>query len=538
MDIDPDNLKASLYQKFGIPPLNLPPKDIFQMLCAFWQHFALHKRQCDKTGQTIISVFDEKCPYPVWHREEWIKHGDPPQAEIDVSNDFFEQLWELFQQCPIAHNVGAGNENCEYTDDWWYGKNCYLCHSGADCEDCYYSYRILNVKDSQFCVFSFDSELCTDLINSTDCYASNYLLNSRQCRDSAFLFDCHNCSNCLFSWNLRNKKYCLFNKQLSKEEFERERNKFDFSSRTQYDQGKLTFYKLLREKVWWRNTYLEQCENCSGDILNKCKNCQNCYLFSESEDCVNSVRGGFNKDNLNVISSYKSELIYLSSLAQDQCYDIRFCYNVIQCKFLEYSAHCFNSKYCFGSCGLVNKQYCIFNKQYKEQEYHEKVNGIKDKLKQEGIYGQFFPLYFAACPYDESLAGFHWPLNREVQIKAGYRTKEFKETKHPDYSSPTEIPDNSSEASPDICQKIFWDEKYQRPFQISEHDLKFCQQNQVPLPNQYYIGRIKENYSFVFFNGELRETQCAETGQKIMTALPQELDSRILSLQAYLKKIG
>ncbi|MFA4845790.1 MAG: hypothetical protein WC654_04495, partial [Patescibacteria group bacterium] len=161
------NAEMELRRKLGIEgEPEFHPVFRFQLLGAFWQHWALHKRRCDKSGKQIISVFSEDCPYPVWHKDEWIKHADPPGADFDLSRQVFDQLWELFRRCPIPHNVGAGNENCEYTDDWWYCKNCYLSHSGYQCEDLRYTYRVIRMRNSQFCVFSFDSELCVDLINS------------------------------------------------------------------------------------------------------------------------------------------------------------------------------------------------------------------------------------------------------------------------------------------------------------------------------------------------------------------------------------
>jgi len=532
------DLEDTLYQKFGMEPLSMKPKEIFQLLCAFWPHFALHKRICDKTGKSIISVFDKNCPYPVWHKEEWIKEADPPSADYDPSEPFFGQLWKLFQQCPIPHNVGSNNENCEYTDDWWYGKNCYLCHSGVECEDNSYCFRTLKLKDCQFCVFAFRSERSTDLINVYDCYATLYALNSRQCRDSAFLFDCRNCSDCLFSWNLRNKQYCIFNEQLSKEEYEKRRAEYDFSSRQQYEEAKKQFYDILRSKAWWKNTDQDQCQDCSGSYQEQNKNCQNSFFISDGEDCVNTMRAGWIKDNLNVVGSYKNEMVYMSSMAQNNCYDIRCCYNVMQSKQMEYSAHCFNSQNCFGCCGLTNKQYHIFNKPYSKEEYESKVSQIREQLKKEGVYGQFFPKYFAACPYDESLAGFYWPLSKEEQREQGFRVKKEHEEQQAEYTSPESIPDNSQEADPSICKKSFWDPIAKRPFQINAADLKFCQENKVPLPNSYYIRRIKENYRFIFFNGEQRETTCAKTGKTILTTLPPELDNRIISMESYLDMIG
>jgi hypothetical protein len=531
------SLESQLYTKFGIDsPPDKTSNEILQQLSAFWQNFGIHKRKCDKTGKPIVSVYDEHCPYPVWHKEEWVKHADPPQAEYDAQKPFFDQLWRLFQNCPIAHNMGSGNQNCEYTDDWWYGKNCYLSHSGYKCEDCQYVYRCVNVSDCQFCAMCFDCELSSDLINCYNCFHTVWGLNSRNCRDSAFLFDCRNCSDCLFCWNLRNKQYCIHNKQYSKEEYEKERQKYDFSSRSQFDAAKTQFRQIMQEKAWWRHDILDLCQNCSGDVLEKCKNCQNCFFAQNCEDCVNCIRCMNVNDNLHCVSSLDGELIYYSVTAQANCYDIRFSYNVINSKYLEYCAQCLNCQYCFGCCGLVNGKYCIFNKQYSEEEYHAKIAEIKAQLREEGIYGQFFPHYFAANSYEESLAMAYWPLSRSEQEKQGFRLKtpEAKDSSI-NYLDISEIPDNSTTADATITKKHFWDAKAQRPFHITEKDLTFAQKLKVPLPNSFYINRMRRNYSYIFFNGSLRTTSCAKSGQEISTALPSQLDGRILSLEEYHK---
>ncbi|MBT4631542.1 hypothetical protein HOH67_00105 [Candidatus Peregrinibacteria bacterium] len=469
-------------------------KEILQHLAAFWPQFGLHKIKCMKTGKDIISVFGEDCSYPVWHREEWLKHADPPFTEFDSGRPFFDQLWELFQKCPIPHNVGVGNENCEYTDDWWYSKNCFLSHSGMNCEDVSYVYRSLGMKDCQFCVFCFDSELCTDLINCRNCYSTVYALNSRQCRDSAFIFDCRNCSDCLFSWNLRNKQYCIFNQQYSKEEYERERAKYDFYLREHYEKGKEIFADILRSKAWWPCLQQVQCENVDGDFLDKCKNCSNTFFVQESEDCKNVLRAFKAKNCVNSVSTMDSELVEMSCMAQDKSYDIKYSNNVVQSSFLEYCNHCYDCEHCFGCCGLVGKKYHIFNQEYTPEEYEIKVLEIKTKLREEKVYGQFYPLYFAANLYEESLAGVHWPQGENS----------FKD----------------------------------KPFHITERDKQFCEKNRVPLPNTFYVNRLMDNLRWMFFTGELRETTCAETGDRILTGIPKEFDGRILSEQAYLDKIA
>jgi len=122
-------LESKLRTLFDVPDSDIPPEKRIQHLGAFWPHWNLHKRKCDKTGKEIISVFRPECPYPVWHKDEWYKHANPPKAVFDFSEPFFPQAEKFFKQCPIVHITGAQNENCEFTDDWWFSRDCYLCHS-------------------------------------------------------------------------------------------------------------------------------------------------------------------------------------------------------------------------------------------------------------------------------------------------------------------------------------------------------------------------------------------------------------------------
>lgn len=529
--------EKSLRKKLWVQDRTKLAKYIFQELWAFWQHFAIHKRKCDKTWKWIISVFDEHCPYPVWEKWEWIQGANPPSREFDFNKWFFEQAWDLFQKCPIPHNIWTWCENCEYTDDWWYSKNCYLCHSWLECEDLAYCYRIIRSKNCQFCVFSFDCELCTDVINSRQCFNVNYALNCNDCKNSNFLFDCRNCEDCLYCWNLRNKKYCIANKQFTKDEYLKEKEKFDLSSRKNYELAKQKFHNLIKTQAWWKNVQNDNCENCIWDSLENDKNCENCFLFQNSEDCVNCIRWYLNKFNVDTLSNLKTEFVYYSCLAQDWCYNLKFCYNVINTKNSEYCAHMLNCKDCFACCGLVWKSYCILNKQYSKEEYEKLVWKIKEYIQKTWEYWKFFPWYFAANSYDESLSWYHFPLSIEEQKKQWFRIRISEERRNEWYLSVENVPDNSQNVSNDICKNVYWDDIAKKPFQIKDFDIVFCKKQKVPLPNSFYIRRIKENFSWMFFDWELRETKCAISWNKIQTTLPQFLDWRIISNEEYLKKI-
>ncbi|MFC1748814.1 hypothetical protein ACFL2V_08400, partial [Pseudomonadota bacterium] len=510
----------------------------FMQLGAFWQHWNLYKRNCGKTGKEIVSVFGPDCPYPVWHKEEWIKHADPPGADFDESKDVFPQMWEFFKESPIAHNVGAGNENCEYTEDWWYCRNCYLCHSGVDNEDLRYCYRLLYCKDCQYSVYGEKIELCLDAIYSVNCFKCKYILNCRQCSDSSFLYDCRNCSDCMFCWNLRNKKYCFMNEQLSKEEYEKKITEWDLSSRETYEKGKDLFKKNVLEKAFHRAVYIDRSENCTGDHIDEAKNCTNCYFITTgSEDCINCTRHGANvKDALdNLGFAIETERGYYNALVQAHCYDVKYSYNLITCKFAEYSAHCFQCENIFGCCGLSGKKYYIFNKPYSKEDYEALRAKIIAKMKETEEYGEFFPGYFAANTYEESWSNFYWPLSNEEKGEYGFRSAEQRKQEKPlNFLDSSEVPDNSSDTDESLTQNKFWDSEAGKPFQIFEADIKFAKKIQGPLPNSFYSRRIQENFRWLPFNGKTRTTSCAKCSAEIETGWPTQYDGRILCEKDYL----
>lgn len=537
---EPSRKEIALRVKLGIEGLpTLHPVQRFRMLCAFWQQWNLHRRKCDKTGKQIISVYPEDCPYPVWHKDEWVKEANPPGADFRLGEPAFPQLWDLFIESPIPHNMGTGCENCEYTDDYWYSKNCYLTHSLYKAEDVRYCYRIFEMRDCQFCVFSDTSERSVDLINSKQCYQVRYAYNSWNCRDSAFLYDCRNCTDCFFCSNLRNKQYCFGNEQLTKEAYEEKMKEWDLRSRKIYDAAKEQFRQMLLTTAWHRALFIDNAENVTGNYIDGSKDCENIFFVTHNiQDCVNMMRSGGTKDTLDTVgAAFDSDLIYLTINPQDHCHDIRFCYDMIQCKYMEYSKHCFQCEHCFGCAGLVGKKYCILNKQYEPEEYEKKKAEIIASMKQTGEYGNFFPGSFAAVPYEESLAGFYWPLSKQELKKAGFHSGSRSMSRPAGLLDSSAVPNRSSSADASVATSSFWDEEAGRPFQIREDDVTFCSSVGVPLPDCFYARRLKENFRMIPFNGETRTTRCAHCSRETQTSWPEEYDPRILCEDCYLKEV-
>jgi hypothetical protein len=525
--------------EFGDTLPRMDPKYRFQYLGAFWPHWNLHKRKCDKTGKQIISIFRPDCKYPVWHRDEWFAHASPPSKDFDFSKSFFKQALELFQKCPIPHIFQNNNQNCEYTDDWYYSKNCYLCHSGQNNEDCRYCYGCDSIKNIYYGVFSFNSELCFDLINSSVCFNSIFLLNCKNVNDSAFLYDCRSCSDCLFCFNLRDKKYCFGNEQLTKTEFEKKKKEWDLSSFRNYEKAKNFFVEMMRKMAWHRALQIDKCENSSGNFIKNCNNCENCYLLSYHENCANACFSGPHaKGILDSLGTVGSELTFMSSLPV-YCYDAKFCFSISHCKFVEYCAYMQNCQYCFGCCGLVNEKYCIFNKKYSKEEYEKLREKIIKHMKETKEWGEFFPGEFAPNPYEEGFSGFRFPLSDNKDL--GFYKASSLEKIDVRTAEVNEIPDSCEELGIEneklLMNQIFWDDEYKRSFQIQQADIDFARRLSVALPHCYYMHHIQDNISFMPFNGELREVECAKCRKVIQTNWPKEYDGRILCEEEYLKVV-
>jgi len=532
-------LEHELRKKFGADDHepDTAPWVRFRELGAFWQHWHLHRRTCDRSGRTIIATFGPDCPYPVWHRDEWLQHADPPGADFDPDRDVFPQMWEFFQKSALPHNTGTGNENCEYADDCWYSKNVYLSHSIFEVEDLRYCYRTIASRDCQFCAFTFESELCVDLVACHRCFNLRYAVDCRNCRDSAFLYDCRGCSDCLFCHNLRNKKFCFGNQQLTETAYRKKAVEWDLASRRVYDRARGFFEKMMRTTAWHRAVHVDHSEDCTGNFLDRNRTCENCYFCSDTEDSVNFVRGGITVRNLLDIvgAGDHCELLYCSVNPMDHCYQVRWCVQPTQCKFCDYCAYCFQCEHCFGCCGLVGKKFHIFNRPYSEEAYRSLIKKFEQKMRATGEWGKFFPGYFAPMPYAESFSQMYWPLDRSRQEEFGFRVRGELPARDASAQSAAAIPDRA-EAS--AGEQVFWDAAAGRPFKILASDVAFCQKMQVPLPNEFYTARLQKNYAWLPFDGTLRETTCAKSGARILTGWGAEYDGRILSEGAYLDVVG
>ena len=255
--------EMALRSKFGFSDSKptKKPKYRFQYVGAFYPQWHFHKRKCDKTGQSIISILRADCKYPIWQRDEWVKSANTPSREFDDTRPIFEQAYELFITCALPHNFQSQNQNCEYTDDWYRSKNCYLCQGGQNNENCRYCFASDGIKNVHNGIFAFDSDFCFDLINSSSCNNSIFILNSKNISDSAFLYDCRDCKDCMFCSNLRHKQYRFNNVQLNKDEFESKKKEWTLFSYQNYKNAIQFFSDMMKNIAWHRQLQIDFCES-------------------------------------------------------------------------------------------------------------------------------------------------------------------------------------------------------------------------------------------------------------------------------------
>ncbi len=182
------------------------------------------------------------------------------------------------------------------------------------------------------------------------------------------------------------------NEQLTKEEYERRMSEIDLSSTKQFEQWKEIFRKLVTENTVWPENFSVNVQNCEGEGMLNCLDCTG-FLMDNAKD----IKDGWNifdSDHLDtVVISYNSNDCYYTSVALN-AHNVKFSFVADYSSNCEYVVNCYNCENCFGCVGLNRKKFCIFNKQYTEEEYWQKLDEVKCAMLDRGEYRKFFPASF------------------------------------------------------------------------------------------------------------------------------------------------
>ncbi|MFH0818613.1 MAG: zinc-ribbon domain containing protein [Patescibacteria group bacterium] len=142
----------------------------------------------------------------------------------------------------------------------------------------------------------------------------------------------------------------------------------DYGKEFDFSQPFFEQYKELQYRTPRFNILIEDCENC--DYSNVIGYSKNCYLIAGSINCEDCYYG----NPYNCFSCVDSLILRNSELCyecinSDNLYNCFYCQDCFDSNNSKYCYDCKGCSDCMGCAGLRNKNYCINNKQYSEEEY-------------------------------------------------------------------------------------------------------------------------------------------------------------------------
>ena len=529
-----------------VPPPTLCPLCRQQRRFGYRVYFLpiFHKKTCTAPGhnEKIVSYYSELNPTKVY--DDTYYHSDAWDAisfgkDYDFSRPFFEQWREFSRDIPrqsLFRDIAS--VAVEYTISGVGSKNCYYVAVPYYAEDVYYGSLPVNSRNCVDVCDTDNAESCYSSASIENCYRSLFCYESANCLDSAFLYDCRNCHDCFGCTNLRNKQYCFFNEQLTKEEYEKRLKNINLGKRSELLAWQKKFQELLASAIRKATNNLKV-ENCLGDNLRGCKNCFKCFRVINGGENLRYVCPADRFSNAMDATGAQSSFAYETS-GVIHAQQIRFSSMLRTGREVEYSMECNNCDYVFGCVGLKNKKYCIFNKQYTEDEYWPLVDEIKTKMLATLEYGEFFPLKMSAVAYEDSSASIDFPLSEEEIARRGWHMKEREESDI-DLSKmtvlkPQQVPDNISDVTDGILKTPIICERTGKPFRITPFELGFYRSMRLPIPTIHPLERIRDLLKFrrPF---RLFRYPCSKCGKDMDTSFDPALKYKVYCEQCYQQEV-
>ena len=500
--IEPEDF--SFYEKISsasggkVPPPTWCPECRQQRRLAWRNDFVFYNRICDLCKRNIISVYSPDNPQVIYCNKCWWSDKWDPKSyghDFDFSRPFFEQFAEFRLKIPalaLFNDNNIGSENCEYTQDFAYGKNCYMCMVMWKVQDCMYcsygadtketvdSMGILGTGEGLYEVMY--SEKC---FNCRNVYKSSALVNCSYC------YDCNGCVNCFMCVNLRNKKYCFKNLEYSKEEYEKILNSYKLDTFNGNEKVLVEFNKfLLTQPVKYAS--LKNCVNCTGENLTNSKNSKFNFHTRRSENSRYSENGDTQKDSYDLCVGGELSECY-EGLTPDHSNRSLFCIYTWKCMNIYYSESCQSSKNCFGCVALKHGEYSILNKPYLKEEYFKLHDKIIEHMKHTGEWGEFFPMKYSPFAYNESMSQISFPITKDEALNKSLKWQDnIQQTRGK--TTLAEIPDSINDVKNSITDEILECILCKRNYKIVPDELNFYRKWKIPIPRRCFFCRLTRRF--------------------------------------------
>ncbi len=565
--IEPDDFL--FYDKIKVPPPTWCPDCRCIRRMVHRNERNLYRRTCDITGKNIISIYREDCPYTICDKDYYFSDDFDPlkySKEYNLNLKFFEQFYEFAKKVPFPSLFVRNSTNCEYNQDMGGSTNCYLCSRTHDSQNMFYTYR---GNHSSYCVDCFQtvvsSEFLYECVNVITCSNSKFLHNCEKCSDSSFLFNCTGCVDCFMCTNLRNKQCCYKNEQYSREEYSKIVNSYNLST-YKGQKNALNEFEEFIKKYPRKNLTIFRSKDVIGDSIFDSKDSKYVWNVRDLENC-SYIWDSFNfKDSMDTYSGARAELLYEATATTKGASNCRFCIRVhsgsSNCEYSWFLQNCNN---CFGCVSLVNKEYCIFNKEYEKNEYEELISKIKEKMIIDKEYGEFFPLYISPFPYNDTVSNEFYPQNEDWAKQRGMKWGSFEEKNYTVTISSHDLPESIEETTDSILKEVISCEHNgdclhgcTKAFKITMDELSFYRRKKIPIPrecpNCRYYRRLayrnftklqevkcmcegKDQSKIIYQNTVEHEHGPSPCGKKIMTTINSDSGQIIYCEECYKKEI-
>jgi hypothetical protein len=490
-DFNISRWESNFLEKIDLPLPRRCPRCRSRRRLLHLNQIHLNKRTCDATNKLIFSHFSEKVVHPVYAPEYWHSDAYDGRAfgrDFDFSKPFFEQFRSLKDSVPFPalHLDYANSENSSYVNYAGKLKNCYFLFNSNNDVDCLYGY---GVDDSQSCLDGLrvgHSELCYAAVDCLRCYRCAHISQCEGCTDSYFMRNCVSCRNCFMCVNLRHKEFHVKNKPVKPEVFaELIAQLKSYSSVLAYQAE----HELFRRTFPERFLHGVRTENVRGNYLVECHNAFCCFDSHDLWDGMYASQAFAPlRDFLDCNECGAGELMCNSANSGDGS-NLRCCFGVYpQVHDLDYCIFCVSGcANLFGCIGLKRNEYCILNKQYRQDEYAALVPKIIAHMKATGEWGEFFPPALSDFPYNLTQAQVHHPLTREQALALGFQWQDDTAPQTRDASAT--MPDGLADTSDEILKNTLACGSCGRGYRIQKLELRLHREIGVALPRHCFLCR-------------------------------------------------
>lgn len=484
-------------KELNVPPTQWKPEVRNKYLAGFANGIAMWRNKHAETGEELYSYVHPDSIVPVVTDKEWYEREYlQDERELDPDKPFFEQFEELIKIMPIGALLDEGSNTNSFGVELIESNSCYLAFFALKA---FRVFSAMNAMECEDCVGVINSYYLNSTAFSNHCFrlfGCTYAFECHETSNSAFVFDCRNCEYCFGATNKRNKKFIWFNEQLSESEWKERKSKVDLGKYSDFQKYQKQFYEMMDRDAVWPENFNVRSQECRGDYLVDCVDSVNGFSERESKHCFWTQFGQANEHTyFNMWTGFATN-IYSSNGSKNSDRTI-CCHYCKYCQDMEYSFLCFNCEHCFGCVNLKRKKFCIFNKQYSEEEYWKKVDEIKCGMLERGEYGKFFPAKFSPMGFQYAFGELYEGHTDEELEKFGspiYDSSVAEIANEDEYNAikPDDLPDSIDDIErKDIAGRPIYDPESKRVFSVIGQELDLMKRLRIPMYRKHFFNRLR-----------------------------------------------